>query len=153
MISLKDILCDVLNEGVSIKEINDAINSHCRVIINYHTNGKNKRIGPRIIEVYAYGLSQSGNPVIRAFQPYGDTTTRIPSWKLFRLDRISTWRKTNQHFEHSADFYYNNVGKFNSEGDGSMSVVYKVSNFKQKNTNDSRIQNTKNINSSNNELD
>ena len=79
----------LLSESVSINSVNDAIDTHTRIIINYHTKGEDIATGARIIEVYAYGLTKAGNPVIRAFQPYGDTTSRVPSWKFFRLDRIT----------------------------------------------------------------
>ena len=119
----------LLNEAVSINSINNAIDSHRRVIINYHTKGENIATGVRIIEVYAYGLTKAGNPVIRAFQPYGDTTSRVPSWKFFRLDRISFWKMTKQKFSRPADEFYKTIGKFNPNGDNSMSVVYKIANF------------------------
>ena len=34
----------------------------------------------------------TGNPMIRAYQPYGDTESRVPSWKLFKLDKITGWK-------------------------------------------------------------
>ena len=67
----------------------------------------------RIIEVYAYGLTKAGNPVIRAFQPYGDTSSRVPSWKFFRIDRIIYWKPTKQIFTKPASDYYKNIGNFN----------------------------------------
>lgn len=125
--ALKNIL---LTESVSVKEVEDAINKHNRIIINYHSKGEDKNTGARVVEVYAYGLTKAGNPVVRCFQPYGDTTSRVPSWKFFRLDRISEWKPTKQIFNHPADFYYKNLGKFNEEGDETMSVVYKIADFK-----------------------
>ena len=119
----------LLNDGVSVNSINDAINGHNRVIINYKTNGKEEHNGARVIEVYAYGLTKAGNPVIRAFQPYGDTTTRVPSWKFFRVDRITAWKPTKQTFNEPPVSYYSQIGAFNENGDNSMSVVYKIAKF------------------------
>jgi hypothetical protein len=119
----------LLNESVSEDEVNDALDNHKRVIINYHTKGEDKNTGARVIEVYAYGLTKAGNPCIRCFQPYGDTTSRVPSWKFFRLDRITAWQPTEQRFSRPADFYYKNLGDFNPNGDETMSVVYKVAKF------------------------
>ena len=119
----------ILNEDVSIGEVNDVIDRHKRVIINYHTKGEDKNTGARVIEVYAYGLTKAGNPVIRCFQPYGDTTSRVPSWKFFRLDRISAWRETNQTFNRPASFFYKGLGDFNPDDDETMSVVYKIAKF------------------------
>ena len=135
MILLEDILNNILlTESVSEEEINDAMDNHKRIIINYHTKGEDNNTGARVIEVYAYGLTKAGNPVLRAFQPYGDTTTRVPSWKFFRLDRISEWQPTKQTFNRPADFYYKNIGKFNPNGDETMSVVYKIIDFNNQGT-------------------
>ena len=120
---------NLLTESVSVNDVTDAIDNHKRVIINYHTKGENIATGSRVIEVYAYGLTKAGNPVIRAFQPFGDTTSKIPSWKFFRLDRISSWKETEQTFSRPASFYYKNIGNFNENGDETMSVVYKIANF------------------------
>lgn len=129
-----------LNESVSEDEVNDAIDNHKRVIINYHTKGEDKNTGARVAEVYAYGLTYGGNPVIRVFQPYGDTTTRVPGWKFMRLDRISAWQTTEQTFDTPANERYPGLGDFNSFGDRTMSVVYKVAKF----GNDNVIQDTQN---------
>lgn len=131
---LEDILNKILlKESVSVSDVEDAIDNHKRVIINYHSKGENNNTGARVIEVYAYGLTKAGNPCIRAFQPYGDTTTRVPSWKFFRLDRISDWKTTKQTFSRPADFYYKNLGEFNPNGDETMSVVYKIASFNDEN--------------------
>lgn len=123
------LLEQILKESVSMNDINDAIDNHHRVIINYHSKGEDIATGARVIEVYAYGLTKAGNPVIRAFEPYGDTRTRVPSWKFFRLDRISSWKPTQQKFSRPASFYYKGLGEFNPEGDNTMSSVYKIAKF------------------------
>jgi hypothetical protein len=127
---LKELLAEILlEESVSAKDVSNVIDSHNRVIINYHSDGKDEADGARVIEVYAYGLTKAGNPVIRAFQPYGDTTTKVPSWKFFRLDRISGWEVTDQKFSVPASDVYSGLGEFNKNGDKTMSVVYKVARF------------------------
>lgn len=120
---------ELLTESVSIGEINNAIDTHTRILINYHTKGEDNNTGARIIEVYAYGLTKAGNPVIRAFQPYGDTTSRVSSWKFFRIDRISYWKSTGQKFSRPASEYYKGMGLFNPNGDMTMKVVYKIAKF------------------------
>ena len=119
----------LLKETVSISDVESAIDNHNKVIINYHSKGEDNNTGARVIEVYAYGLTKAGNPVIRCFQPYGDTTSRVPSWKFFRLDRISAWEPTKQVFSRPADKYYKGLGEFNENGDETMSVVYKIATF------------------------
>ncbi|MBP5457490.1 MAG: hypothetical protein J6Y37_13440 [Paludibacteraceae bacterium] len=123
------LLREILDESVSVADIDDALSNHKRVLINYHTDGADDATGARIIEVYAYGLTKAGNPVIRAFQPYGDTTTRVPSWKFFRIDRISAWKDTGQVFTRPASDLYKGLGEFNPNGDETMSTVYKVASF------------------------
>lgn len=130
MKGLSELLQEVLlNESVSVDDINSAIDSHNRVIINYRSKDGDEANGARVIEVYAYGLTKAGNPVIRAFQPYGDTTSKVPSWKFFRLDRITDWKPTEQIFSEPASDYYRGLGDFNPNGDGTMSTVYKIAKF------------------------
>ena len=136
MVILENIVCSLLNENtVSISDVENAIDKHNRIIIDYNSNGDASNSGARVIEVYAYGLTKAGNPCIRAFQPYGQTTSRVPSWKFFRLDRISAWKPTKQTFDRPADFYYKNLGDFNPNGDETMSVVYKIAQFGEDETN------------------
>lgn len=124
-----EILEEILLEGTaSAENVCNAIDNHTRVIINYRTKGRDKANGARVIEPYAYGLTKAGNPVIRAFQPFGDSTTRVPEWKFFRLDRIKYWKETGQRF-FEPPTGYPNLGKFNPKGDDTMSVVYKVAKF------------------------
>lgn len=119
----------LITESVSVSDVNNAIDTHTRVIINYHSRGEDIATGARIIEVYAYGVTKAGNPVIRAFQPYGDTTSRVPSWKFFRLDRISFWKPTKQVFSEPASDRYHGIGRFNPKGDKTMANVYKIATF------------------------
>ncbi len=135
---LKNILNEMLlNESASVGDVNSAIDNHERIIINYHTKGEDKNTGARVIEVYAYGLTKAGNPCIRAFQPFGDTTSKTPNWKFFRLDRISAWKPTGQKFNRPADFFYKGLGNFNPNGDETMSVVYKIADFNNNSRNKS----------------
>lgn len=143
MINLIYILESVLlAESASIDNVNDAIDKKYRVIINYHSKGEDVATGARMIEVYAYGLTKAGNPVIRAFQPYGDTTSKVPSWKFFRLDRISDWKPTKQKFTEPASDYYPNLGMFNKNGDSTMSVVYNIAKFGNEPNIDTKIPQT-----------
>lgn len=113
----------ILKESIDINSVTDSIKNKYRVTINYEGDPEHGIApGLRTVEVYAYGLTKAGNPVIRAYQPYGDTVTTVPSWKFFRIDRIKSWKKT-----------YSLVTKaapgFNPNGDRSMSVVYTIADF------------------------
>lgn len=128
MTLLENIFKELLEEStVSPNEIGSAIDNRHRVIINYHSKGEDKHTGARVIEVYAYGQDKNGHDVIRAFEPYGDTTTTVPHWKFFRTDRISSWKETGQTFNHPPSPKY---GKFNPNGDKTMATVHKIVSFK-----------------------
>lgn len=118
-----------LKEDVSPSQVMSAIRDHERVMINYRSNGEDANNGVRVIEVYAYGLTTKGYPVIRAYQNYGDTTTVDKNWKFFRLDRITNWIPLGQKFNTPASKRYNSIGMFNDNGDMTMSTVYMVARF------------------------
>ena len=128
---LQNILKKLLKESASEKEVSDAIENHEQIIINYKSPRKQNDTanGERVIEVYAYGDTKAGNPVIRAFQPYGDTTTRVPSWKFFRLDGILSWQPTGKYFSHPASEDYKGLGEFNPNGDKTMLIVKQIAHF------------------------
>lgn len=113
----------ILNEDVSVNSVTDSIKNKYQVVLNYEGDPKHGVApGIRTIEVYVYGLTKAGNPVIRAYQPYGDTASEVPNWKFFRLDRIKSWKPTYKLINKPAP-------KFNPNGDGSMSIVYSIANF------------------------
>ena len=132
------ILKNVINEDVTPQKIIDAIKKRYGVKIKYG-DGKEKGGGERFIEPVAYGtMKGTGNPVIRAFQPFGDTKTKVPHWKMFRLDKIEEWRPNrNFHFDDPSKGQYAKnkfnptgaEGAFNPYGDKSMDQVFIVADF------------------------
>lgn len=131
-INLFEILQNILNEGVSSNIVNDAIDNKYQVEIKYNEPGSHA-VGKRIIEPYAYGISPDGNEVIRAFQYIGDTKRGVPKWKLFRLDRITSWNPTQNKFNLDNKIV---VDKFKGDDMG-MSNVINIVNF----DNDEQISN------------
>lgn len=113
----------LLNESASVENVVKAMDNHSKVIINYHSDGKDEHSGTRVIEPITYGLTKAGNPVIRAYQPYGDTTTNTPGWKMFRLDRISYWEETKEKFYNVPNIPGQEA---NIDGDETMSTVIKT---------------------------
>lgn len=107
--------------SISVTNINDAINNKNEIII-YYDGDENTSKGKRNVEVYAYGISMAGNPVIRAYQLSGDSDTIVPEWKLFRVDRISQWSVLNRRFRTPRP-------KFNPNGDKSMKSVLNIAKF------------------------
>ena len=122
MINLYEILQEILSESVTPQDVNDAIDNKLQVIINY-SDEENHAPKKRLIEPYAYGMTKSGNAVIRAFQYNGDTFRGIPKWKLFRLDRITNWQPTEQHFNAQPKERGWNAEAYNEHGDNTMSNV------------------------------
>lgn len=124
---------ELLGESVDISKVNDAINNTYEVMINYKSKGQNKHTGLRLIQPVAYGLTKAGFPVIRAYQPFGDTTTKSPSWKFFRLDRITSWQpiKAKVFMAPPGTKQELAMGKFNTNGDKTMSTVLNIAKFKQ----------------------
>lgn len=124
-----EIVKGVLNEGVDVKSVNDAIDRTYEVLINYRGE-EGEHTGVREIQPVAYGTTKAGFPAIRAFQPNGDTSSRVPSWKLFRLDRIESWKpQPDKVFDQPPGFNQQVLGQFNPNGDDSMSQVFKVASF------------------------
>lgn len=124
-----DIVRDILNESVDVKSVNDAIDRKYEVLINYRGE-EGEHTGIREIQPVAYGTTKAGFPAIRAFQPNGDTSSRVPSWKLFRLDRIESWKpQPNNVFDEPPGFQQQVLGQFNPNGDDSMSQVFKIASF------------------------
>ena len=114
-------LCESI---ATVSNVNSAIDNLTQVEIRYNSGGESVATGRRIIYPVAYGLTKSGNPVIRAFEPYGDTKTKVPAWKFFRLDRIKNWRPLKKTFKGSE------LNGFNENGDETMSIVYNIANIK-----------------------
>lgn len=119
--------------GVSPDEVSDAIDKQYSVKITYDDDDY-RRLGPRSIWVYDYGLTLAGNPAIRAFQWFGDTARGVPKWKLFRLDRIMSWEpdKPFRYFFTEPKMLQRalNIPEFNRNGDKSMLVVFKKVDLK-----------------------
>lgn len=123
MTLFEKIVSEVLTEDVQVGKINDAIARTYAVKINYHSEYDDAD-GERIIQPVAYGLTKAGKPVIRAYQPFGDTKTSVPAWKFFLVSGIQSWKPMRKQIFHSPP-----KDDFNPNGDKTMSVVYKVAKF------------------------
>ena len=132
------ILKQSLNEAATPQQVTDAIKKRYEVKIKYGDDNQ-KGGGQRLIQPVAYGtMKGTGNPVIRAFQPFGDTKTKVPHWKMFRLDKIEDWKPLrNRHFDDPSNGQFAKgkftptgaEGAFNPNGDNSMDQVFIVADF------------------------
>lgn len=101
---LKHILSEAIAGNLE-NSINTALNNHNAVKIRYISQTKSDiASGERTIYPTAYGLSTANNPVIRAYQVDGDSSSKHkmskfkPGWSLFRLDGIKSWETTDEKF-------------------------------------------------------
>ena len=131
---LEQIFQELLTEEARTVDVVDAIKKRYEAKITYKADNDPKGSGERIIQPVAYGTTKAGNPVIRAFEPYGDTKTKVPAWKFFRLDRITSWKalRQNKFSEPPADQWRMSgaEGKYNENGDETMAEVFLVADFK-----------------------
>lgn len=126
---LERIIREILTESVSQDKVIDAIKKRYEVKISYSADDAPEGKGERMIQPVAYGTTTAGNPVIRAFQPNGDTKTKIPHWKMFRLDRIESWQPFKRRKFKEPPGMADAEGKFNPNGDNSMAQVFLVADF------------------------
>lgn len=128
MINLYEILQKVLNESVGSNEVCDAINGHNYVDIMY-SDEDNNAPGRRLIQPYAYGITCAGNEGLRAFQVSGDSLRGEPRWKIFRLDRITSWRPRKQTFEIPPKEQGYDAPEYNRNGDRALCKVILQAKF------------------------
>jgi hypothetical protein len=135
MIKLYNIFESLILEGVNAQSVNDAINRKVWVNIEYEGD-EEVAAGKRTIEVYAYGLSLAKVPnlVISAYQIHGDSTngassSGVPGWKMFRLDRITKWETKGFRFYKPISDRESGVPAFNPTGHKKMKTIYNIAKF------------------------
>lgn len=112
----------ILKEDAQIDKISGAITGMHPIILKYDDNQGGSGKNQRVVYPVAYGISTAGNPVIRAFQKHGSSKTSSPSWKLFRLDRVSSMRVVS-----SRTFNPEELVGFRADGDEQITTLYCIS--------------------------
>ena len=108
-------------EIASIDSIVDAIKNKDKVIIYYDGDEPGGR-GLRNIEPVCFGYSKAGNSVLRAWDEEGASHTGykgeqpLPGWRLFRADKILSFKPSGEKFTTPKPGY-------NFNGDKSMTRV------------------------------
>ena len=111
----------IILEEVSQSDIQDSIKNK-KVITIYYKGKDNGGEGYRTIEPVCYGLSKKGNRVLRAWESEGSSFSAknksnfLPGWRLFRVDKIFTYKPTFDKFNEMRPNY-------NQNGDKSMIQV------------------------------
>jgi predicted DNA-binding transcriptional regulator YafY len=121
--TLKSLICEI----ASIDSVQSAVNGRSVAIINYDGDEPGGK-GIREIEPVALGKSKAGNLVVRAWDREGSSHTAykgeqpLPGWRLFRLDKILSFKPTGE--------IYNQIRPgYNLNGDKSMTSVITIAKF------------------------
>ena len=128
---LQETLRSVLLEVASMDDVQRAIKQKQVVTIFYDGDEPGGR-GLRTIEPVCLGFSKSGNRVLRGWDMEGASHTAklgdqpLPGWRLFRLDKIVTFKPDGDYFTSSRPGY-------NFNGDKSMSRVIINAQFNNEN--------------------
>ena len=115
--SLKGLICEL----ASIDDVVDCIKNKKKCVIYYDGDEPGGR-GLRDIEPVCLGVSKAGNKVVRAWDNEGSSHTAykgeqpLPGWRLFRVDKILTYKPTLDTFNNARPGY-------NFNGDKSMTRV------------------------------
>lgn len=118
---LYNITKSLILEIASIDSVVDAIKKKNKIIIYYDGDEPGGR-GLREIEPVCFGYSKAGNPVLRAWDIEGSShrdyigKKPLPSWRLFRLDKVLSFRPSGEKFNTPRPNY-------NTSGDKGMSRV------------------------------
>ena len=108
-------------EVASIDSIVSTIKNKDKIIIYYDGDEPGGR-GLRDIEPVCFGYSKAGNSVLRAWDSEGASHTAykgeqpLPGWRLFRVDKIQSFRQSGEKFTEPKPGY-------NVNGDKSMTRV------------------------------
>ena len=118
---------ELITEIASLDSIQDAIKNKKRVVIYYDGDEPGGR-GLRLIEPVCLGRSKRNNLVLRAWDDEGAShrgylgTRPMPGWRLFKVDKILSFKPT-------AEVFTTPRPNYNPNGDKSMTSVIINSKF------------------------
>ena len=137
MLKIGPILREVLNETIERNKLIKAIEDKRLMTIYYdspHDGDKEGYTkGWRRIEPFCYGINNSNNACLRAWQVHGvsnsyppgkdnDSLTEIPGWRMFRIDGIKSINEAGN------DRFLSPRPKYNPN-DKDMKIIYKAAKF------------------------
>jgi predicted DNA-binding transcriptional regulator YafY len=118
---LLEVAKQLITEIASLSDVQKTIRNKNVVIVYYNGDIPGGK-GLRRIEPVCVGYSKAGNLVLRAWDIDGASHTNttgeqpLPGWRLFRLDKIFTYKSTADKFNQARPNY-------NPNGDKSMVKV------------------------------
>jgi predicted DNA-binding transcriptional regulator YafY len=121
--TIKSLITEIANVSDIERSIKDKI-----IVQIYYDGDEPGGKGMRTIEPVCLGRSKSNNMVLRAWDTEGSSHTAttgeqpLPGWRLFRVDKIFTYKPTLDNFTEMRPGY-------NPNGDNSMSSVIVNSKF------------------------
>jgi predicted DNA-binding transcriptional regulator YafY len=126
--SLKGLICEI----ASLDSVQTAVNNR-NVVVIYYDGDEPGGKGIREVEPVALGKSKAGNLVMRGWDREGSSHTAykgeqpLPGWRLFRLDKILSFKPTGEIYNEPKPGY-------NFNGDKSMVSVITIAKFNNNST-------------------
>ena len=109
-------LSGLITEIAALDQVQDSIRNK-KVIVIYYDGNDNGGKGYRTIEPVCLGYSKAGNLVLRAWEREGASYSAakegnvLPGWRLFRVDKILTFKPTMDNFTEMRPNYNPNGDK------------------------------------------
>ena len=117
----------LITEIASVDSVRKSIEDKQQIIMYYDGDEPGGR-GLRLIEPVALGRSKRGNLVLRAWDEEGAShrgylgTRPMPGWRLFKLDKILSYKPSGENFNTPRP-------NFNSTGDKDMTSIIIIAKF------------------------
>lgn len=124
---LSEVFRGLLLEIASVDSVRKSIQDKQKIIMYYDGDEPGGK-GLRLIEPVALGRSKKNNLVLRAWDEEGAShrgflgTRPMPGWRLFKLDKIVSYKPTGENFDSPRPNY-------NTTGDKDMTSIIIIAKF------------------------
>lgn len=124
---LTSVFKSLLTEIASVDSVRKSIENRQKIVMYYDGDEPGGK-GLRLIEPVALGRSKKGNLVLRAWDDEGAShrgylgTRPMPGWRLFKLDKILSYKPTGENFDTPRP-------NFNPTGDKDMTNIIIIAKF------------------------
>jgi predicted DNA-binding transcriptional regulator YafY len=124
---LTSVFKSLLVEIASVDSVRKSIEDKEEIIMYYDGDEPGGK-GLRLIEPVALGRSKKGNLVVRAWDSEGAShrgylgTRPMPGWRLFKLDKIMSYKPSGKNFDTPRP-------NFNPNGDKDMTSIIIIAKF------------------------
>lgn len=124
---LTEVFKNLITEIASVDSVRKSIEDKQKIIMYYNGDEPGGK-GLRLIEPVALGRSKKGNLVVRAWDEEGAShrgylgTRPMPGWRLFKLDKIVSYKPSGENFDLPRP-------NFNPNGDKDMTSIIIIAKF------------------------